>query len=307
MGPCGHHGQKGNQKFGPCGHPGFPGYGMGGKGPKFGPPGFPPFGPKPGQQFGKPWAQPGPKAGPDVTGRPGGPQAGPPHHSITEIFQHFDKKKNGKITKDEVPDQAWQRLVKIGAVKNGVVTMQSLGEAIKKLQGQHRPGGPAAKPQGGPGGPKAGQPGGQHRPGLSVMFQQWDKKKNGKLTKDEVPAAAWDHFVKMGAVKDGVVTMQSLTDAFKRQGQHRPGGPAARPQGGPTGTRHAGWQGGPNRPNMPKAGGGTLVLQPTVDQMWQHLTKIGAVQNGVVTKASLQAAFKKRQAERQKQQPPASN
>ena len=124
-------------------------------------------------------------------------------------------------------------------MKNGVVTMQSLGEAIKKLQGQYRPGGPAAKPQGAPGGPKAGQPGGQHRPGLSVMFQQWDKKKNGKLTKDEVPAGAWDHFVKMGAVKNGVVTMQSLGEAFKKmQGQH-PGGPAAKPQGGPGGPPHA--------------------------------------------------------------------
>ena len=135
--------------------------------------------------------------------------------------------------------------MKIGAVKNGVVTMQSLSEAIKKVQGQHRPGGPAAKPQGAPGGPHAG-PGGQHRPGLSVMFQQWDKKKNGKLTKDEVPAGAWDHFVKMGAVKNGVVTMQSLGEAFKKmQGQH-PGGPAAKPQGGPGGPPHRGW-GGPNR------------------------------------------------------------
>ena len=49
------------------------------------------------------------------------------------------------------------------------------------------------------------------------MFQQWDKKKNGKLTKDEVPAEAWQHFVKMGAVKDGVVTMDSLKAAFKKR------------------------------------------------------------------------------------------
>ena len=53
------------------------------------------------------------------------------------------------------------------------------------------------------------------------MFQQWDKKKNGKLTKDEVPADAWQRFEKLGAVKGGVVTMDSIKAAFQKKQEEK--------------------------------------------------------------------------------------
>jgi hypothetical protein len=218
-------------------------------------------------------------------GRPGWK---PP--TAVDIMAKFDKKKDGKLTKDEVPPRLWEGFTKAGVVQNGVVTKQGVETALKKLREHYRPGGPAAKPQAGPAG-------GPNRPGLSLMFHQWDKKKNGKLTKDEVPAEAWQHFQRLGAVKDGVVTMQSLTDAFKkRQRNAEEAAKAAKPQAGPSGP-HAGWQGGPNRPNMPSS----AKPKPAGNPMWDYLTKMGAVQNGVVTKESLEAAMKKRQAERQKQ------
>jgi hypothetical protein len=135
------------------------------------------------------------------------------------------------------------------------------------------------------------------------MFKFMDKKKDGKLTKDEVPPPMWEGLTKAGAVKDGTVSKGDFEAAMKKFWEHF--GPKAQPQGAPGGGPYAGRWGGPNRPNNPGfgAGHGTLVLAPNVDQIWEHLTKIGAVKDGVVTKESLTAAMKKRQEERQKQQP----
>ena len=52
------------------------------------------------------------------------------------MFQRFDKNKDGKLTKDEVPAEVWQHFMKIGAVQNGVVTKDSLAAARKKMQDQ---------------------------------------------------------------------------------------------------------------------------------------------------------------------------
>ena len=74
----------------------------------------------------------------------------------------LDKKKDGKLTKDEVPPRLWEGFTKAGVVKDRVVTKQGVEAALKKLREQYRPGGPGAKPgakpQGGPGGPHAGGP-----------------------------------------------------------------------------------------------------------------------------------------------------
>ncbi len=48
------------------------------------------------------------------------------------------------------------------------------------------------------------------------MFQRFDKKKTGKIAKADVPGDVWDHFSKMGAVQNGVVTKDSLTAARKK-------------------------------------------------------------------------------------------
>ena len=74
-------------------------------------------------------------------------------------------------------------------------------------------------------GPQAGPPQGWKRPGLTEIFAHFDKKKNGKLTKDEVPPPVWEHFTKMGAVKDGVVTKESLAAAHKKLQEKAGDGP----------------------------------------------------------------------------------
>jgi hypothetical protein len=74
-------------------------------------------------------------------------------------------------------------------------------------------------------GPQAGPPQGLKHPGLTEIFAHFDKKKNGKLTKDEVPPPVWEHFTKMGAVKDGVVTKESLAAAYKKAQEKAGAGP----------------------------------------------------------------------------------
>jgi hypothetical protein len=73
-----------------------------------------------------------------------GPHQGPPQGwkppSAADVIKHFDKKKDGKLTKDEVPPPVWEHFNKIGAVKNGVVTKDSLEAARKKNPEKPGPG-----------------------------------------------------------------------------------------------------------------------------------------------------------------------
>ncbi len=146
-----------------------------------------------------------------------------------------------------VIDHVWDMLTKAGAVnKNGVVTKESLAAALPKIvehfrQRMHPPGAPGAGPgpgvklfpgREGVGGPGAG-PAGPGRGGFraAALFVRFDKKKDGKLTKDEVPGPAWEFFTKIGAVKDGAVTKESLQAAGKKmhEKQEKEQQPPAKP------------------------------------------------------------------------------
>jgi Ca2+-binding EF-hand superfamily protein len=53
-------------------------------------------------------------------------------------------------------------------------------------------------------------------PSVSELFERFDKNKDGKLTKDEVPPFIWEHISKADANKDGAVTKAEL-EAFRKQ------------------------------------------------------------------------------------------
>jgi hypothetical protein len=116
-------------------------------------------------------------------------------------------------------------------------------------RGMHRPAGPmGTKPGAAAGkGPQAGPP----QRAMPNLFERADKNKDGKLTKDELPAPIWEHLEKAGAVKDGAVTkdsMESLRKKMQEQFQKRggPGGPGSPAGPGPWGP------GGPGRHHGPE-------------------------------------------------------
>src|SRR5262245_41225389 len=84
---------------------------------------------------------------------------------IVTRMMAFNKKKDGKLTKDEVTDTRLKRLFdEADANKDGVVTKEELMALAVKLEAEDGPGGQAARggPGGGPVGP--GGPGGRGPP-----------------------------------------------------------------------------------------------------------------------------------------------
>lgn len=116
-----------------------------------------------------------------------------------ERLQRMDKNKDGKLSKDELPAQAWERLSRFDANKDGFLTKEELARAGAGLRGRRNP---------------------------DAMFQQMDKNKDGRLTRDEVPAQAWERLSRADANKDGAITKEELAQMRGRRGAG-PGGPGA--------------------------------------------------------------------------------
>jgi hypothetical protein len=57
-------------------------------------------------------------------------------------------------------------------------------------------------------------------PSAAGLMERFDKNKDGKLTKDEVPEGLWEHLSQTGAVKDGAVTKEGLEASFKKMQEH---------------------------------------------------------------------------------------
>ena len=55
------------------------------------------------------------------------------------MFQRADKNQDGKITKDEVPDQLWERISKADADGNGEVTKEELKKALQERTKNRKP------------------------------------------------------------------------------------------------------------------------------------------------------------------------
>ena len=131
-----------------------------------------------------------------------------------EMFAKADANSDGKISKDEVPEQAWARMSKADKDGDGAVTKEEMAAARKSRGGKGGPGG-----SGKPGGPGAG--------GKGNPISQFDKEKDGKLSKDEVPPEVWARMSKADKNADGLVSAKELEQAH----QKRPGGGDAKPKG----------------------------------------------------------------------------
>ena len=162
-------------------------------------------------------------------------------------FDRLDADHDGKLSKDEV----LQQFAKVDVDGDGSVTKEELMKSLHAASGQHPNAGPHAQgdhpsrhsgshgehgmgqppfgrgPMGrGPmgSGPTPGGPRGLERsalegrrgpPPTAALLAQFDKDKNGKLTKSELPEPLWDRLSKADANGDGEITQDEIDAHMK--------------------------------------------------------------------------------------------
>lgn len=147
------------------------------------------------------------KAGrPDGPGASGGPDKG--KGGPGEMLKRADQNGDGNISKDEVPEQAWDRLGKLDKDNDGVVTKEELGAGMAAMRDQGKGGskGKGGSEQGGPG----------------AMFSKLDKDEDGKLSESEVPAELWGKLRKADTDADGLVSKEEMDKVQKDREAYSP-------------------------------------------------------------------------------------
>lgn len=121
--------------------------------------------------------------------------------SPERLFDELDTNKDGQISKDEF----LKRHTAMG---------------VPRGPESHRPEAPRHDPRGfgRPGfGPFPGMPGPFGPPSVDMIFGRADHNKDGKLTKDEVPAFMWDRLSQADTDKDGAVSKSELEAHIKQR------------------------------------------------------------------------------------------
>lgn len=205
-----------------------------------------------------------------MAGRPGGPQgsggpAGGPRGG-GQFFENADKNGDGKLTKDEVPEQGWARMSEADKDGDQAVTKEELAAHFRERAGGMRPGGPDS-------------------PGGGRLFEMADKNKDGKLTAEEM-GERWERMSQLDKNGDGAITREELPQMG--QGRGDSGGP------GKSGGRPGGEGGGQSTAifdRYDKDGDQKLSKDEVSEEMWARLGKADKNADGLVSKEELGAVF----------------
>lgn len=176
-------------------------------------------------------------------GRPAGEMAGGARAGGMPTFESLDANKDGKLAKDEFPEQARAFFDMIDTNKDGFIDKNESDESIRRMRAQFGggpsgpaggsgPGGPGGA--GGFGGPGGGGAGGVGGPGgrRGFDFAELDKDGDGKLTREDYPERARQFFDLLDSNHDGFVDKAEFEEARRRmmermrQGGGFPGGGA---------------------------------------------------------------------------------
>lgn len=203
-----------------------------------------------------------------AAGRPGegpGGQKGPKGNP-GEFFARADKNKDEKLSQDEVPAELWERLSKLDKDEDGAVSLEELGAGRMAMGGK---GGPEGKGKGG------------------EFFDRADKNKDGKLSKDEVPAEAWERMGKLDKNGDDSVSKEELAMGYRGAMEGRGKGDKGRPGGG----------GGSDAifSSLDKNNDEKLSEEEVPAEMWAKLSKADEDADGRVSKAELEKVYQARQ------------
>ncbi|MBI2823546.1 MAG: EF-hand domain-containing protein [Planctomycetia bacterium] len=163
------------------------------------------------------------EAGAEPPRRPGGDGRPDP----AALFRRMDTNGDGKVTKDEVPEERRERFGRMMELADrdgdGTLTLEEFTKVADRLPGRPGQGTAGARPQGRPG---QGGPG--ERPdGPSegdAVFRALDKDGDGKLSADEIRKAT-DSLAALDKDGDGSITIAELRRA-------RPTGPSGSSDGG---------------------------------------------------------------------------
>ncbi len=211
-----------------------------------------------------------------MAGRPGGPQGpgapGGGPRGGAQFFETADKNSDGKLTQDEVPEQAWARMAEADKDGDKAVTKEELAAHFRERAGGARPGGP----EGG-------------RPDGGRLFEMADKNQDGKLTSEEL-GERWERMSQLDKNSDGAISRDELPQMGPgRGGPGGPGGSGGRPGGGPGG--EGGGQSTAIFDRYDKDGDQKLSKEEVSEEMWARLAKADKNADGLVSKEELGSVF----------------
>ena len=137
--------------------------------------------------------------------------------SMAERIRSRDRDGDGKLSRDEMPEQMARRFDAMDRDGDGTIDEAELTRSAGR-----RPGGRNRQPGARPRSPEA----------FIARMMQNDRDGDGKLSRDEMPEQMVRRFDRMDSNADGTIDGEELAEMAKRfGGRGRPGGPGA--DGGP--------------------------------------------------------------------------
>ena len=127
-------------------------------------------------------------------------------------MKRADQNGDGKISQDEVPEQAWARLGKLDTNNDGAVTKEEMAAGMSAMRGAK-----GKEGEKGQGTKAKGRPGGA---GPEALFSRYDEDEDGKIGESDVPAEVWGKLRNADTDADGLVSKEELVKVYQERAQY---------------------------------------------------------------------------------------